>query len=173
MRTQQISRRYAQALFELEQDGAKNRAGLEKLAAVAALGDVRAVLANPNYADELKAGVLEKAAGKLPDELKHLVTMLCERGKAELLPEIQAVFEQMLRAAESEVEAEVVSAVKLSDAQQKGLAKALTETTGRKVRLSVSEDKSILGGLVVRIGDRLIDYSVRSRLEALKRAMAA
>jgi F-type H+-transporting ATPase subunit delta len=173
MRTQQISRRYAQALFELEQDGAKNRAGLEKLAAVAAMGEVRAVLANPNYADELKAAVLEKAAGSLPAELKHLVAMLCERGKAELLPEIQAVFEQMLRQAESEVEAEVVSAVKLSDAQQKGLAKALTETTGRKVRLSVSEDKSILGGLLVRIGDRLIDYSVRSRLEALKRAMAA
>ena len=59
------------------------------------------------------------------------------------------------------------------EAQKKGLAKALGDISGRSVRLNVSEDKSILGGLVVRIGDRLIDYSVRSRLEALKRAMAA
>jgi F-type H+-transporting ATPase subunit delta len=173
MRTQQISRRYARALFELEQDGAKNRAALEKLAAVAAVDAVREVLGNPNYPATLKASVLEKAAGSLPAEMKRLVALLCERGKAELLPEIDALFEEMLRQAESEVEAEVVSAAKLSEAQKKGLAKALGDITGRSVRLNVTEDKSILGGLVVRIGDRLIDYSVRSRLEALKRAMAA
>ena len=173
MRTQQVSRRYARALFELEQEGAKNRAALEKLAAVAAVGDVQDVLGNPNYAASLKASVLEKAAGSLPAEMKRLVSLLCERGKAELLPEIDALFEQMMRQAESEVEAEVVSAVKLSEAQKKNLAKVLGDISGRSVRLHVSEDKSILGGLVVRIGDRLIDYSVRSRLEALKRAMAA
>lgn len=173
MRTQQISRRYAQALFELEQEGGKNRAALEKLAAVASLAEVREVLANPNYPASLKASVLEKAAGKLPAEMQRLVAMLCERGKAELLPEIAELFEAMQRAAESEVEAEVVSAVALSDAQQKSLAKALGASAGRSVRLKVREDAHILGGLVVRIGDRLIDYSVRSRLEALKRAMAA
>ncbi|HXH63893.1 MAG TPA: F0F1 ATP synthase subunit delta [Mariprofundaceae bacterium] len=173
MRTQQISRRYARALFELEQDGAKNRAALEKLAAVAELDAVREVLGNPSYPAKLKTAVLEKAAGTLPAEMKRLVAMLCERGKAELLPEIRELFEQMMRQAESEVEADVVTAVKLSEAQQKGLAKELGKITGRSVRLSVSEDASLLGGLVVRIGDRLIDYSVRSRLEALKRAMAA
>jgi F-type H+-transporting ATPase subunit delta len=173
MRTQQISRRYARALFELEQDGARNRAAMEKLAAVAAVDEVREVLGNPNYPAKLKASVLEKAAGSLPAEMKRLVALLCERGKAELLPEIDSLFEEMLRQAESEVEAEVVTATKLSEAQKKGLAKALGGITGRSVRLNVSEDKSILGGLVVRIGDRLIDYSVRSRLEALKRAMAA
>jgi F-type H+-transporting ATPase subunit delta len=173
MRTQQISRRYARALFELEQEGAKNRAALERLAAVASLDEVREVLANPSYAEGMKAAVLEKAAGTLPAEMKRLVAMLCERGKAELLPEIHAIFEEMVHQAESELEAEVVAAVKLSDAQKKGLTKALGDITGRSVRLNVSEDKTILGGLVVRIGDRLIDYSVRSRLEALKRAMAA
>ena len=173
MRTQQVSRRYARALFELEQEGAKNRAALEKLAAVAAVGEMQDVLGNPNYAASLKASVLEKATGSLPAEMKRLVSLLCERGKAELLPEIDELFEQMMRQAESEVEAEVISAVKLSEAQKKGLVKALGDISGRSVRLNVSEDKSILGGLVVRIGDRLIDYSVRSRLEALKRAMAA
>ena len=173
MRTQQISRRYARALFELEQEGASNRAALEKLGAIASLAEVGEVLANPSYPAALTASVLEKAAGKLPAEMQRLVAMLCERGKAELLPEIAELFEQMARQAESEVEAEVVSAVALSEAQQKGLAKALGASAGRSVRLKVSEDKRILGGLVVRIGDRLIDYSVRSRLEALKRAMAA
>ena len=173
MRTQQISRRYARALFELEQEGAGNRAALEKLAAVVGLDEVRAVLSNPSYPAGLKASVLEKAAGKLPAAMQRLVAMLCERGKAELLPEIAELFEQMVRQAESEVEAEVVSAVALSAAQQKNLAKVLGASAGRSVRLKVREDKHILGGLVVRIGDRLIDYSVRSRLEALKRAMAA
>lgn len=173
MRTQQISRRYARALFELEQEGGKNREALEKLGAVASLDEVGEVLANPSYPAALKASVLGKAAGKLPAEMQRLVAMLCERGKAELLPEIAGLFAEMLRAAESEVEAEVTTAVKLSEAQQKSLAKALGESAGRSVRLKVSEDAHILGGLVVRIGDRLIDYSVRSRLEALKRAMAA
>ena len=173
MRTQQISRRYARALFELEQEGGKNREALAKLAAVAALDAVDAVLSNPSYPAALKASVLEKAAGKLPAELTRLVAMLCERGKAELLPEIAALFEEMVHQAESEVEAEVVSAVKLSEAQQKNLAKALGASAGRSVRLKVNEDAHILGGLVIRVGDRLIDYSVRSRLEALKRAMAA
>jgi F-type H+-transporting ATPase subunit delta len=173
MRTQQISRRYARALFELEQEGAKNREALAKLAAVVELDAVGAVLAHPSYPAALKASVLEKAAGKLPAEMKRLVAMLCERNKAELLPEIREAFEQMMRQAESEVEAEVVVAVALSEAQQKGLAKALGASAGRSVRLKVNEDKHILGGLVVRIGDRLIDYSVRGRLEALKRAMAA
>ena len=57
--------------------------------------------------------------------------------------------------------------------EEEKLSKALSDSTGKKVRLSVSEDKSILGGMVVRIGDRKIDYSLRTKLAGLRRALAS
>ncbi|MDQ7011185.1 MAG: ATP synthase F1 subunit delta [Mariprofundaceae bacterium] len=173
MSTAQISRRYARALFDLVQEGSAVRKDVAALAAVAANEEVQAFLASPQYPAAMKLTVLEKAAGKLSAEGKRLAEMLCERGKATLLPEIAALLEEMIRQAESEVEAEVVAAVKLDAELQKKVAGALTRLVGRKVRLKVREDASILGGLIINVGDRKIDYSLRTRLTELHRALAA
>lgn len=173
MSTTSISRRYARALFELQQDGVAIAVSLGHAAQVVAVAQVAAVLEQPGYPASVKAGIVDKAAGGLSKEVSRLVVMLCERGKASLLPEINGLFEAMVRQASSEVEAEVVTATALTKATQDKIAAALSRSTGRKVVIRASQDKDILGGLVVRLGDRQIDYSLRTRLEGLKRAMVS
>ncbi len=171
MSARSVARRYARALFELEQEGTDIRISLSAVAEVVAVAEVRKLLAASQVQARDKAAVIEKAAGKLSGEVVRLVDMLCERGKAELLPDIFELFESMTRQAASEIEADVVAAVKLNAASKDKIARALGKVVGRKVKLNVSQDADILGGLVVQIGDRQMDYSLRTRLQDLKRVM--
>ncbi len=174
MSTSQISRRYAVALFELIGEGVSLQEDLTKAAAVVALDEVSALIASPEYPALLKQEVIVAAAGdKLLPEVVRLLEVLTERNKASLLPEISAIVDEMVRLAESEVDAEVTVASTLDEESRQKLTKALEVTTGKKVRVSVSEDKAILGGLVVQIGDRKIDYSLRTKLAGLHRVLAS
>jgi len=174
MSTTQISRRYASALFELISEGSKIREDLASVAAVAVADEVADVLASPEYPAAVKSAIVVKAAGsKLAPEIERLVNLLAERNKASLLPEIYAQVEDLIHQAESELDAEVTVASPIDKSTEEKLVNALAASTGKKVRLSVSEDQSILGGLVVRIGDRKIDYSLRTKLDGLRRALAS
>ncbi len=173
MSTAKISRRYASALYELIGEGSDLQADVANVAAVAANDEVAALLDSPTYPVSVKAQVILKAAGKVGGEVSRLVTMLAERGKACLLPEINDQLQALIHQAESRVDADVTVAVSINDATQTKLAKALAATTGKEVTLSVHEDQSILGGLIVRIGDRKIDYSLRTRLDGMRRALAS
>ncbi|EAU54664.1 F0F1 ATP synthase subunit delta [Mariprofundus ferrooxydans] len=172
MSTLAISRRYAQALFELIQEGSDLAEGLSKLAAVASVEEVRQTLVTPSIAAEVKIAILDKVCGGLSAELGRLLTLLGSKNKLELLPEINAMVEQLIRDSESEISAVVTSAVKLTAKTQSDITAALTKQSGRKVRLETALDASLLGGIVVHIGDRQIDYSVRSRLESMRKTMA-
>jgi F-type H+-transporting ATPase subunit delta len=146
---------------------------LSNAAAVADVADVADVLEQPQIPVAAKLAIVDKAAKGLSAEVARLVTLLCERGKASLLPEINALFKEMVRLAGSEIEAEVVAATAIDKATGDKIAAALTKAVGRKVSIKASKDKDILGGLVVRLGDRQLDYSLRSRLDGLKRAMVS
>jgi len=172
MSTLAISRRYAQALFELIQDGSDLGEGLSKLAAVASVEEVRQTLVTPSIAAEVKIAILDKVCGGLSAELGRLLALLGSRNKLELLPEINAMVEQLIRDSESEISAVVTSAVKLTAKTQGEITAALAKQSGRKVRLETELDPSLLGGMIVHIGDRQIDYSLRSRLEAMRKTMA-
>ncbi|RLL54080.1 F0F1 ATP synthase subunit delta [Mariprofundus sp. EBB-1] len=174
MSTTQISRRYAVALFELIGEGVNLREDLAKAATIVALDEVSEVVASPEYPASLKQDVVVTAVGeKIAPEVERLLAVLAEREKLSLLPEISALVEEMIRLAESEIDAEVTVAAKLNKAIADKLTKALEDTTGKKVRVSVTQDKAILGGMVVRIGDRKIDYSLRSKLAGLHRVLAS
>jgi len=174
MSTTQISRRYASALFELINEGCKIEQDLARVAAVAENSEVCAVLASPDYPVTLKCNVLIKAAGgTVCAEVDRLVAMLAERNKAVLLPEINAQVEEMIHLAASKLDAEVTVASVINKATQDKLSKALAASTGKQVRLTVCKDQSILGGMIVRIGDRKIDYSLRTKLAGLRRALAS
>jgi len=174
MSTSQISRRYAVALFELIGEGVNLREDLAKAAAVVALDEVSAVIASPEYPASLKQEIISAAAGAaLSSEVERLVVILTERNKASLLPEISAIVEEMVRLSESEVDADVTVATAIDDYTKTKLTKALADSTGKKVRVNVTEDKSILGGMVVQIGDRKIDYSLRTKLAGLHRVLAS
>jgi F-type H+-transporting ATPase subunit delta len=103
-----------------------------------------------------------------------LVTLLCERGKASLLGEINDIFVELVRESEASVVATVIVATKPDEATKKKIEAAVSGIAGKKkVQLEIVEDKQILGGLIVNIGDRQIDGSLRGKLEGLRKAIAA
>jgi len=171
MSTLAISRRYAQALFELIQDGSDLGEGLSQLAAVASVDEVRNILVSPSVDAQAKIAILNKVCAGLTAEHAGLIALLGRRNKLQLLPEINVMVEQMIRDSESEISASVTSATKLTAKNQAEISAALARQSGRKVRLETALDASLLGGLVVRIGDRQIDYSLRTRLESMRRAI--
>ncbi len=174
MSTTQISRRYAVALFELIGEGVSLREDLAKAAAVVALDEVSEVVASPEYPASLKQDIIAAAAGAdLASEVERLLAVLAERDKLILLPEISALVEEMVRLSESEIDAEVTVAATLDDYTKTKLTKALENSTGKTVRVNVTEDKNIIGGMVVQIGDRKIDYSLRTKLAGLHRVLAS
>jgi len=178
MSTTQISRRYACALFELICEGSNIQDDLASVSAVAANDEVNAVLVSPDYPADIKQNILVKGAvkvsgGKVSPEIDRLVAMLVGRNKACLLPEINAQVEAMIQDAAAMLDAEVTVATAMNKATQDKLSKALTASTGKEVRLTVTKDPSILGGMVVSIGDRKIDYSLRTKLSGLRRALAS
>jgi len=172
--TVQISRRYARALFELIQEGSSLREDLAYVAAVASSDQVAELLASSQYPTEIKQAVLLKAtAGKLSKEAERLIVMLCKRNKSELLPEIHLLVEEMVLQSESKLDADVVVAAEMDDTLKKKLAAALEASTGKQVHLNYVTNKEILGGMIINIGDRKIDYSLRTKLNGLRRIFAA
>ncbi|MDX8411237.1 MAG: ATP synthase F1 subunit delta [Mariprofundaceae bacterium] len=173
MSTRSVSRRYARALFELAGEGVKVRDDLGKLSEVVQVEQLAALVEDAQVTAPAKAKVLAKAAGKVSKESVRLLEMLCARGKASLLPEIAAIYDEIESEAAAEVVADVVVASRLTSGMQDKLAKAVGKAVGKKVRLNVSEDAAIIGGLVISIGDRQIDHSLRNVLEGMRRAIAA
>jgi len=171
MSTRSISRRYARALFELIQEGCKIQPSLGNAAQVASLSEVKALLSAPHIPSEVKGKVIGKVAGNLSKEVARLITILSARNKVELLPEINEILNEMIQQAGSEVEVEVTSATSLDAALKGKIVAALGRQVGGKVKMKTSLDPDIMGGLVVRVGDRQMDFSLRTRLEMLKREM--
>ena len=96
---------------------------------------------------------------------------MAENNRIDLFPAIAEIYEAYKAEQEKSIEAEVTSAFALSDEQQDKLAKALSARLGRQVRLNASEDASLIGGVVIRAGDLVIDGSVRGKLAQLAEAL--
>ena len=104
---------------------------------------------------------------------RNLLSLLVSRGLTQLLPEIEKEFQQLLNQLRGRQEVEVLSAVPLSDQERERIDRFLTTLTGKDVLLDSRVDPSILGGLVMRVGDKLIDGSTRTKLEALGKELQA
>jgi F-type H+-transporting ATPase subunit delta len=179
-----LARRYARALLDvaLAQPGAKASSSLEALreelrATVALLGsspDLARVLSHPGAGAEGRKKVAGAvlAQAKASPLLRRLLELLAERRRVDLLPEIQVAFSDLWNAHRGVVSAEAVGAVPLGAAETKALAKALEEASGHEVELECRVDEAVLGGIVVRMGGRTYDGTVRAQLKALRESLA-
>ncbi|MEO8716952.1 MAG: F0F1 ATP synthase subunit delta [Burkholderiales bacterium] len=172
-----IARPYAEAVFALA-DAAGKLADwstvLADLSAVAADARVRAAVGDPNLSAPQAAGIIIAIlAGKLPGDAENLVRVLAENGRLDVLQEIRAQYETLKNEREGVMEAEVVSAFEMTEAQLADLVSRLEKKTGRKVRARVSVDKELIGGVKVVLGDRVIDGTARAQLGALEAALKA
>jgi F-type H+-transporting ATPase subunit delta len=119
-----------------------------------------------------KQKLVEDALAGADPLVLSLAHLLLRRGRTALGPQIAEAYQEMLDEAKGIAHALVASAVPLSQEDIAAVVRRLSEITGREVVVETLVDESILGGLVVRIGDRLIDGSTQSKLEALKRQLS-
>lgn len=118
--------------------------------------------------DQRKKVLGELLDGKVSPHTLGLLGFVVEQGRARQLPQILSELSDLAAEARDAVVAEVRSAIPLDDQQKTSLAQALSKTTGKKVELKVIVDPDVLGGVVAKVGDTVIDGTVRRRLEQLK-----
>ncbi|TBW56438.1 F0F1 ATP synthase subunit delta [Marinobacter halodurans] len=172
-----LARPYANAAFAIAQDTGTLDEWSEMLAfasAVASDPQVKLLVAHPTLPDEQKASAFaDFCEGKLSEQGRNFIALLAENKRLPLLPEINALFEGLRAKLESSVNVEMASPFDVSNDEEAKLVEALSRKLGRKVNLSTTTDKSLIGGVVIRAGDVVIDASVRGRLEKLAEAIGS
>ena len=169
------AKRYAQAAFELARDKAELDVWERDLSALGeALTTPGAMpfLVGRQMPEEGKQDFLRRVIGQPAPLVWNLLRLLSEKNRLGLLPQIIEAFQQLVDEERGIAHAQVVTAVPMSGEERAAIARRLSELTGKQVQIETREDAEILGGLVARIGDRLIDGSARTRLLALKRRLA-
>ncbi len=170
-----LARPYAKAAFQyaLEKGALAQWSGqLATVAAVTAADGMDAVLNNPSLTAGQQAQLVNEVCGdELNGEVKNFVAILADNKRLALLPEISAQFELFKANQEKSVDVEVVSAFDLEEATAMRLAEVLGKKLEREVKVSTSTDQDLLGGVLIRAGDLVIDGSVRGRLNKLAEAM--
>lgn len=175
--TASLQGRYASALFDLASEQGTITAvesDLDTLGdAIAATPDLAALIRNPQVGRDDAAKAIDAVASllKLSSLTKQFLGTLAGNRRLAALPQIVTAFAAIAAAQRGEVSAEVTSAHALTDAQLKTLGEKLKAREGREVKLKAKVDPEILGGLVVRIGSKQIDSSIRTRLNTLANAM--
>ncbi len=172
-----IAERYATAIFELSKE-AKSLAKLEEnltdlSAAYEASADLRDLIASPVVSRSEQQAAITAVADKmgLVPELKKGLALMASKRRLFVLPQLVRQLREMIADDKGEVTADVTSAVKLTAAQSKSLAETLKKTVGKDVKINATVDESLIGGLVVKVGSKMIDTSIRSRLNSLQNAM--
>ena len=172
-----IASRYATAIFELAKEGSALAAletDIDTLgAALKDSDDFRDVIASPVYSRDEQgasvAAVAEKAG--LSEILKNTLGLMATKRRLFVLPQLVAELSRLIAEEKGEITAEVTSAQPLTDDQVSRLSETLKARMGKDVKLNTAVDESLIGGLVVNVGSRMIDTSIRSRLAALQNTM--
>lgn len=172
-----IGRRYAQAIFEIGKEEGNLGALAEQIRsfaeAYASSAELETVLENPLVSDEARSAIVLDVAqrtGAGPTAQKALRVVTKQR-RLRALPDIARHLERLVDADSKVVRAEVMSATPLGEAFLTKLRAELEKATGQKVVLSHTLDASLIGGIVTKIGDRVLDGSLRSRLKTFKEAV--
>ena len=173
MRSETIARNYADALFELgERSGQTQRYAelIDALAgAVETTPQVQAVLMSPRVPKAAKARILAGALSDAPREFVLFLQALVKRGRQYLLREIASEYTGLLDIKFNRIRAGVTLAQPADDVLRRSIQERLSRQLGKEVIPSFSVDPAILGGVVVRVGERIHDGSVRRRLTKLRR----
>jgi F-type H+-transporting ATPase subunit delta len=170
-----LARPYAKAAFEYAQANQQLTQWSELLGLAGAVSQdttVQQVLKAPRLTSTDKATTFIEVCGdKFSAQVRNFLSIVAENNRLELLPEIAALFDLYKAEQERSVDVDVTSAFALNDEQQDKLAKVLSARLGREVRLHAAEDASLIGGVVIRAGDLVIDGSVRGKLAKLAEAL--
>ena len=171
-----VARRYARALYML---GVEENRLDEITRELTALGEVvrsskelSALLANPVVSQVTRKAVMKDILARLnvSPTTRNAALLLTDRRRGDLLPDVAEALRVLSDERSGRVRAEVTSAVPLSEVQASRIKAALEKLTGRQISLAQKVDASLIGGVVTRIGDKVYDGSVRTRLDEIRQA---
>ena len=172
-----VAGRYATALFELAKDGHSLDAVASDLTrfneALDAFDDLKRLVKSPTFSAEEQGRALAAILDKLAIEglTKNFLLLVAKNRRLFATPDMIRAFRAMLARERGETSATVTAAAKLTESQLTALKQALTAALGKTVMLDEQVDPSLLGGLVVKVGSRMVDSSLRTKLNSLKLAM--
>ena len=171
-----IARPYAQAAFEEAQKLSDLKSwseALRSLAEAVCYPEVRAVLTSHRVAKHKLESLMGDLLGSNANpQQRNFIRILVDNHRLLVLPEIAAIFENLRAEAEKTVNVVVDSAFELSAAQQEKIVRSLKARMGREIKLVCKVNKELLGGVVIRAGDKVIDGSARTRLGEMAKAFA-
>lgn len=166
-----IARPYAEALARIAKEAGTWDAWSDSLALLAAVAmdkQVADYAANPSVASERVAELIAKVCGdKLGPDARNFLSVLAENKRFGVLPEIARLFEEMKTAQEGILDARISTAYELTQAQLDAIVAKLEAKMGKKVTASQSVDAELIGGVVIQVGDEVLDASVRGRIKDL------
>lgn len=174
VRVNAVAQRYARAAFEVARDQGNPEAWQNDLDVVAdAFSNHRLLesLRNPAWPTASKVDAVNQAFPDLRPEIRNLIKILITRRRAELLPQVAEGYRRLVEGMLMRTNASVVSARPLQPQEVDLIRQRLNERTGMTVNVSTSVDESLIGGVVIRVGDELIDASVVTRLERLRQRL--
>ena len=169
------AKRYARAVFELASEEGQVEEWSRRVTMVRDLlsdPSVAAVLTNPTIPLSRRMELISAAPHELDPQATNLARLLIESNRVKQVADVAEEFETLADAAAGRVRATVTTAVELDHAERDKVAHQLSERLGKEVRMTVVVDKKILGGLKLQYGDHLIDASVATKLQQLRRRLA-
>jgi len=172
-----IAGRYAGAVFDLAREGgeiASIEADVEALeAALHDSADLRALIASPVVTRAEQGRAIGAVASQmaLTRTMQNTLALMASKRRLFVLPQLLAALSARIAAEKGEITADVTAPKALTKAQTDKLARALSANFGKNVKIRAGVDEGLIGGLVVRVGSKMIDTSIRSRLAALQNSM--
>ncbi len=172
-----IAKRYATAVFDLAKEGgsiAALEADIDQMeSALNSSPELQAVLTSPVHSREDMGKAINALAAKmsLSQNTRGVLGMMAQNRRLFALPQLCATLRAMIADEKGEVTADVTSASVLTKAQADSLVSTLQARFGKTVKLNVAVDEKLIGGLIVKVGSKMIDTSIRSKLAALQNTM--
>ena len=170
-----LARPYAQAIFNLALADNTLKAWsdtLTLLKEVAADESMTEIITNPEASGEQVVALFaDICKDQLDEQGVNFLKVAAQNGRLEILPYIADSFEAMRAEQEGSIEAQVISAYAVNATQKKSIAEALKKKLGREVTITTKTDKSLLGGVIIRAGDIVIDGSVKTQLEKITHSL--
>ena len=169
-----ISKRYARAFFEIAGEEKKLEQYYNELSQfssmVAENKDLGGFLANPIFDEEAKKKVLEKIIGKLSLSKMtiNFLNLLIDKKRIDVLPDIETCYRQLMDETLRKVRVTLKTAFPLSGDMQNYIVSNLKKMTGQEVEVTVEDDKGLLGGIVIGVGDTLYDGSIKNQLNNMR-----
>ena len=169
------AKRYAQAVFEIAREQNTFDQWLADLARLATLAEdpsFQLIMASPRVRIDQKTEILQERLEGVSPLARNLAQLLVVKGRVEIIPALLQECRRLVDTHRGVVHARVTTAVPLEPAAEEAVARQLAQLTGKQIVLTAEVDPRIVGGLVARLGDTLIDGSTRGRLENLRRELA-